>query len=76
MASYICCYCGKKPQFQVAVLVLTAHTNHTNLSVLMGARILLARIVAKRLQIQVAVLVLAVRTKRINLSNIDKFMLY
>ena len=67
---------AKRLQAQVAVLALTVRTNHTNLSVLMGARILLARIVAKRLQAQVAVLALAVRTKRINLSNIDKFMLY
>ena len=61
---------AKRLQAQVVVLVLTARTNHTNLSVLMGARILLARIVAKRLQVQVAVLALAVRIKRINLSNI------
>ncbi|WP_180383736.1 hypothetical protein [Campylobacter devanensis] len=50
MASYICCYCGYKTiNPSGGGLVLAARTNHTNLSVLKGARILFARIVATRL---------------------------
>lgn len=32
MASYICCYCGKRLQSQVAVLALTVRTKRINLS--------------------------------------------
>ena len=57
---------------QVVLAALTAHINHTNLSVLMAGKTLLARIVARKRAVQVAALALAVRTKRINSFNLRR----
>ena len=76
MASYICCYCGKKTASPSGgSCSYSPHKSHEFISA-DGRKDFTCSYCGKKPQIQVAVLVLAVRTKRINLSNIDKFMIY